>query len=92
MIRFSKEMRDYISLSATMRRFSEIIDKLRLKNLPLSDGKYTWCGGLNNPLAFRLDHFLVSDDWEEQFSRLVQKILPNLAFDHVPIMLDGGGI
>lgn len=92
MVRFSKEMRGYMSLSATMRRFSKIIDKLRLKDLPLSDGKYTWCAGLNNTLAFRLDHFLVSDNWEEQFSGLVQKILPNLAFDHVPIMLDGGGI
>ncbi|RVW33304.1 hypothetical protein CK203_085363 [Vitis vinifera] len=75
-----------------MRRFSEVIDELHLKDLPLFDGKYTWSGGSNNSLAFKLNYFLVFDDWEGQFNGLVQKIMANPVFDHTPIMLDGGGI
>ena len=91
-VRFPEEMRGYMRLSATMRRFSKVIDELCLKDRPLSGGEYTWCGGLNNSFAYKLDRFLVFDDWEDQFSGLVQKNLPNLASDHSPIMLDGRGI
>ena len=58
----------------------------------MSGGEYTWCGGLNNSSASKLDHFLVFDNWEDQLSGLVKKIHPNPTFDHAPILLDGGGI
>ena len=65
MVRFPKKMRGCMRHSATMRRFSEVIDELCLKDLPLSGGEYTWCGGLNNSFAPKLDRFLVSYDRED---------------------------
>ena len=60
MIRLPSERRNCLNLSSAMRRFSEVIDELRLRDLPLVGGSYTWCGGLNNRSASRLDRFLVS--------------------------------
>ena len=39
-----------------------------------------------------LDRFLVSSDWENRFSGVVQCILPRPVLVHFPILLDGGGI
>ena len=91
-VRFLAERGGCLRMLVTMRCFSEVIDELGIKDLTLSGGEYTWCGGLNNNSTSRLDRFLVSDDWEDQFSGLVQKILPNPTSDHAPILLDRGGI
>ena len=48
--------------------------------------------GSSNNLPSRLDCFLVSDEWEDQFSSLVQMILPRSISNHAPMLLDGGGI
>ena len=40
----------------------------------------------------RLDRFLVSVDWESQFSNAIQRILPSPVFDHSPILLDIEGV
>ena len=40
----------------------------------------------------RLDLFLVSEDWESQFSAVVQSTLPIPMSDHHSILLDGGGM
>ena len=45
-----------------MRRFSEVIDELQLRDLHLIGGLFTWKGGLNNQVLAQLDRFLVSDD------------------------------
>ena len=85
MVRFPEERSGCMRISATMRRFSKVIDELCLKDLTLSGGEYTWCGGLNNSSASKLHHFLVFDNWEDPFSGLVKNIRPNLTFDHAPI-------
>ena len=40
----------------------------------------------------RLDLFLVSEDWESQFSGVVQSTLPLPVSNHHSILLDGGGM
>ena len=40
----------------------------------------------------RLDRFLVSSDWECQYSNVVQKCLPRPISDHFPILLDSDGV
>jgi exonuclease III len=38
----------------------------------------------------RLDKFLVSPKWDDQFSLAVQSLLPRTLSDHFPILLDCG--
>ena len=91
-VRLPSERRNCLNLFSTMKHFSEVIDELQLRDLPLTGGSYTWCGGLNNKSAYRLDRFLVLEDWECHFSNLSQSLLPKPTSDHAPILLDGGRI
>ena len=54
-----------------MRRFLEIINDLRLRDMSLQGGPFTWSGGRNGRSMSRLDRFLVTTDWEIQFSKEV---------------------
>ena len=62
MIRFPSERSRGGRLSSTMRRFSEVVKDLELRDLPLQGGLFTWSGGLNNRLKSRIDRFLISKD------------------------------
>ncbi|KAJ9702452.1 hypothetical protein PVL29_004269 [Vitis rotundifolia] len=75
-----------------MRKFAEIVNELGLVDLPLQGGECTWNGGHNNQTWARLDRFLVSPSWIDQFSGINQCRLPRPVSDHFPIMLVGGGI
>ena len=75
-VRFLEERRNCQRLLTSMRRFSQFIEEMCLKDLPLSGGLFTWCGGSNNESTSRLDRFLVSNDWENHFSGLFQNTLP----------------
>ncbi|RVW18196.1 hypothetical protein CK203_064389 [Vitis vinifera] len=73
-------------------RFSEVIGELGLRDSPLTGGPFTWIGGLNSQAASRLDHFLISDQWEDHFSAITQSALPRMVSDHSPIVLETGGL
>ncbi|RVW82108.1 Transposon TX1 uncharacterized 149 kDa protein [Vitis vinifera] len=90
-VRFPEERRNSLRLTTEMRRFSEVIGELGLKDLPLAGGPFTWIGGLNSQAASRLDRFLFSDQWEDHFSAITQAALPRLISDHSPIVLQVGG-
>ena len=79
-------------MSPTMRRFSEVVEELELRDLPLHGGLFTWCGGLNNRLKSRIDCFLISEDWEAHFQGVIQVVLARPIFYHSPILLDGIGM
>ncbi|KAL6311685.1 hypothetical protein AAG906_019039 [Vitis piasezkii] len=79
-------------ITPTMRRFAYIIDDLGLVDLPLQRGVFTWSGGLNNQSWARLDRFLVSPSWLDQFSGVLQRRLPRPISDHFPLLLEGGGL
>ena len=68
------------------------MDDLELVDLPLQGGEFTWNGGLNNQAWARLDRFLVSQSWLDQFSGVTQSRLSQPISDHFPIVLEGGGI
>ena len=76
---------------SSMRRFSQVMKKLELKDLPLQGGPYTWKGGLNSQRMTRLDRFLVTKAWEVFFGGARQSLLPKPTSDHHPILLEGGG-
>ncbi|WKA08106.1 hypothetical protein VitviT2T_025855 [Vitis vinifera] len=77
-------------ISSAMRRFAEVVDDLGLVDLQLQGGAFTWTGGLNNSSKARLDRFLVSPCWLDQFSRVSQRRLPRPISDHFPVLLEGG--
>ena len=67
MIRFPSERSRGGRLSPSMRRFTEVIEELELRDLPLQGGMFTWSGGFNNLLKSRIDRFLIFEDWEAHF-------------------------
>ena len=75
-----------------MRRFSDILNDLGLRDLPLQGGPYTWRGGLNGSSKSRLDRFVVSANWESQCCKVIQSYLTRPASDHCPILLDSNGV
>ena len=84
-IRFPGERNMESRIMGPMRRFSQIIDKLELKDLPLKGGSYTRKGGHNNHRMARLDKFLITNDWEDYFGGAFQSLLPRPTLDHFPI-------
>ena len=65
---FSRERSNQRRMNSAMRKFAEIVDDLGLMDLPLQGGEFTWNGGQNNQAWARLDRFLVSPSWIDQFS------------------------
>ena len=45
-----------------MRRFSEVVEDLELRDFTLLEGPLTWRGGLNNQSHSRLNRFLLTDN------------------------------
>ncbi|RVW47682.1 hypothetical protein CK203_095454 [Vitis vinifera] len=73
-IRFPSERSRVGRLSGSMRRFSEVLDELALRDLPLQGGPYTWSGGLNGqsrrgPIPFRFENMWLK---EEGFKELLK--------------------
>ena len=46
-------------VTSAMRHFTEVIDDLGLRNMPLQGGPFTWSGGRNGQAMSRIDRFLV---------------------------------
>ena len=87
---FQQERSSQRRISSAMRRFAETVDDLELVDLPLQGGEFTWNGGLNNQAWERLDRFLVSPSWLDQFSGVTQSRLSRPISDHFQIVLRGG--
>ncbi|RVW44185.1 Transposon TX1 uncharacterized 149 kDa protein [Vitis vinifera] len=75
-----------------MRRFAQVMNDLELVDLPLQGGTFTWSGGFQNQAWARLDRFMVSPSWLDQFRNVTQKRLSRPISDHFPIIIEGGGI
>jgi hypothetical protein len=74
-----------------MLEFSDFIEDLNLVDLPLGGGgRFTWSSGTANPSLSRIDRFLISSDWEDQFPDVVQSMLPRPLSNHHPILLETG--
>lgn len=88
MIRYLCERNRPGGISPRMRRFYEIIDELKLCDLPLQGGIFTWRGGANGSKALRIDRFLFGTDWGDMGGTIIQTILPRTTSDHAPIVLE----
>ncbi|RVW83364.1 LINE-1 reverse transcriptase-like [Vitis vinifera] len=81
-MRYPEERSRGGELSASMRRFTEVVEDLELRDYPLQGGLFTWRGGLNNQSQSRLDRFLVTDEWDRMFNGAMQGILARPVSDH----------
>jgi exonuclease III len=88
LVRFPSEKLGAGRHTGEMQNFSEFIFELGLVDLPLLEGQFTWSNNQDPPAKSRIDHFLVSIDWEDQFSKLTQKALLRFVSNHCPIMLE----
>ena len=91
-VRFPSEWRGGSRLTSAMEKFSEFIEDLNLIDLPLEGGRFTWSSGTEQPSMSRIDRALVSQDREQHFPNVIQRILPRPVSDHFPILLEAGGM
>ena len=92
MMRFPSERSGSVYFTIAMRRFSAFISKQSLVDLPLVGGTFTRSNSREVASRSRLDRFLLSTDWEENFLSVCQRHLSRLLSDHFPILLEGGNL
>ncbi|KAL4182307.1 hypothetical protein AMTRI_Chr12g241850 [Amborella trichopoda] len=86
--RWSYERNASTSISQGMRDFAYFISRNELLHIPLQGSRYTWSNHAPEPSPSKLDRFLLSLNWEEQFPRSFASALPKPISDHYPIILD----
>lgn len=65
--------------------FNSFISDLSLIDMPTSGRTFTWS---NSRAAAKLDRFLTSSHWEDQYPLSTITVLPNTCYDHSPLLLD----
>lgn len=84
-VRFEDEKMGRARNTRAMKEFSRTI-----QDLPLHGGTFTWFRGNGNQCASRIDRFLISENWDDQFKFIKQRALPRVTSDHCPIILECG--
>lgn len=70
-----------------MRDFNEMINKLRLVDLPFERRKFTWYKD-NGTSCGRLDRFLLSNEWLAKWPNITQVGLKRKVLDHADLLLE----
>jgi hypothetical protein len=89
-VRFPSERSSDSNYSTAMMEFSDFIAEQGLVDIPLVGGQFTWSNNQENEIWSRIDHFLLSPSWEDQYPEVIQRRLPRLCSDHFPLMLECG--
>ena len=84
-VRFPSKRLGGSRLTSAMEDFSEFIEELSLLDLPLEGGSYTWSSSSDQPVMSRIDRVLVSHDWVDRYSDVIQRVLPCPILDHFSI-------
>jgi len=71
-ILYSQERSTDVCPFNAMVEFQEFINYSALLDLPVREGDFTWSRSGDESVCLRLDHFLVSADWEEFFPDMIQ--------------------
>jgi endonuclease/exonuclease/phosphatase family metal-dependent hydrolase len=73
---------------SAMANFSEFLHEQGLLDLPLVGGSFTWSLSQDPPKRSKIDHFLISHEWEVRYPGVSQTRLPCFCSDHFPLLLD----
>lgn len=68
--------------------FAFFVNECSLRDCPFQNAKFTWMNGRDPRTVNKLDRFLVSNEWEELYSRFIQECILKIVYDHWPIMLN----
>ena len=91
-IRYPAEHLGCNLFSPAMFNFSDFIERNFLVDLPLVEGEYMWFRDSVNPSMSRIDRVLVSTNWEEHFSDVIQRPLPHAVSNHCTILVEARGM
>lgn len=80
-----KSSTNFNSIEAML--FSDVIQSMRLQDLPLLDRRYTWSNQQDAPILVRLDRALVNVAWAQHFPDSALTSSTRSTSDHVPIQL-----
>jgi hypothetical protein len=61
-----------------------------LKEIQLTGRKYTWANNLANPTFKKLDHVLITMEWEEKYPLTTVRALSREVSGHTPLLLNFG--
>ena len=74
--------------TGSMKLFDKLVRELNLKDPPLCNGKFTWPNFRDQPICCRLDRFILSVSWKEDFPYYRQELDVRVVSDHCPVILD----
>lgn len=72
--------------------FNVAIDSLDLREVHMTGRQFTWVNSLPEPTYGKLDHVLMSTDWEDKFPLVTVRAFERIEAlsDHAPILLSTG--
>lgn len=73
-----------------IRAATGFLQDMMLLEPPTIGRGFTWTNGQEDPIWVKLDRFLISFEWTVNFPKIIQKCLPRMGSDHVPIWLEVG--
>lgn len=74
--------------NAQMELCLDFISAQSLIDPHLNGATFTWSNKQEDPLMSRLDRFMFSSCWEDQYDMVRQLAIPNMTSDHCPILLN----
>jgi len=71
-----------------MELFNGFIGDFHLREIHSSGPRFTWSNKQRNPTLIKLDRYLMSEGWENQFPTCFAWSKARIGSDHCPIVLD----
>nr|CAD1829333.1 unnamed protein product [Ananas comosus var. bracteatus] len=85
--RFQEERKGKTRSSKATVMSNELIKELALIDLPMSNQSFTLSNIQRNSTLARLDRFLISTEWDQEFPLTKVEALPRVTSNHCPILL-----
>ena len=87
-VRYVEEKSNGGRTTQSMKDFDSFIRETELKDIKMSNGQFTWSSLRENVVCTRIDRFLFSKEWKENFSVVREEALFRNISDQCPVLLD----